>query len=214
MSHRLYHFTTAKFALEDIEKRRLKIAQFDDLNDPFELRCVELATREQEIAFDLWKAQTAEKFGILCFSQRWDRILLWSHHAERHRGICLGFDVSNLETKFGEVRYGADKIPYPAKLDVRFMWQMLRTKYHGWRYEEEWRIFVELRDAEWNQSAGRSLYFASFSDELVLREVILGAENKNTADHVRGVCDGYPEPVVVSRIRLSSEKFQLTKEII
>jgi Protein of unknown function (DUF2971) len=214
MSELLYHFTSAKFAFEDIEKRRLKVAQFSDLNDPFELRCVQLSTREQEIAFDLYKAKVAEKFGILSFSRRWDRILLWSHYADRHRGVCLGFEVSSLETKFGEVRYGADKIPYPAKLDVDFMWQALRTKYHGWRYEEEWRVFIELNNPEWNQSAGRSLYFANFSNELILREVILGAENKNTVDELREICEGYPEPFTVSRIRLCAEKFRLRRETI
>jgi len=34
---RVYHFLSATNALKDISKRRIKIAQFQDLNDPFEL---------------------------------------------------------------------------------------------------------------------------------------------------------------------------------
>jgi hypothetical protein len=37
---RVYHFLPANFALDDIEKRRIKISEIDQLNDPFELWCV------------------------------------------------------------------------------------------------------------------------------------------------------------------------------
>jgi hypothetical protein len=37
---RVYHFLPAKYALDDIEKQRLKISEIDQLNDPFELWCV------------------------------------------------------------------------------------------------------------------------------------------------------------------------------
>ena len=207
----LYHFTAAKFALEDIKNRTLKVAQFEDLNDPFELRCVELKTKEQEIAFDLYKADMAVRFGVLCFSQRWDRILQWSHYADRHRGICLGFDVSNLQSKFGEVKYGSQKLTFPPRLDQAFSWQMLRTKYSGWSYEEEWRVFVELGEAKQKECNGRTLYFADFADELVLREVILGAENRGSVDEIRDTLRGFNPPVRLSRIHLSPDKFRLER---
>ena len=34
---RVYKFLSAKFALENIEKRRLKTSEFTDMNDPYEL---------------------------------------------------------------------------------------------------------------------------------------------------------------------------------
>jgi hypothetical protein len=212
MSRRLYHFTSTRFAFDDITNRRLKIAQFHDLNDPFELRCVELLTNEQVLAFDLFRADMELRYGIVCFSRRWDTILQWSHYADRHRGVCLGFDVINSETKCGEVNYGAKKLRFPSKLDVNFMWKMLRTKYLGWRYEEEWRVFVELKDSEWNEFAGRLLYFVDFSGELVLRDVILDAENATPTEQVRDACREYSEPVRLSRVRLSPERFQLQRE--
>lgn len=212
MNRRLYHFTHASYALEDVFRRRLKIAEFEDLNDPFELRCVRLTTKEHVIAFDLLKADFGTRFGILCFSQRWDRILQWSNYADRHRGICLGFDVENIDTKFGDVKYGTDKLPFPDVLDQRFMWRMLRTKYSGWRYEEEWRVFVELKEPEWNEHTKRNLYFATFSDELILREVILGAENKSMLEDVKAALKEYPGRVKVSRIQLSEDTFRLQLE--
>src|SRR6267142_5073888 len=100
---RLYHFTTAKFALDDLRNRRLKIAQFDDLNDPFELKSVNLCDPVHAQAFDGtedsegYKAAMARRFGVLCFSEVKTDVLQWAHYAEYHRGICLGFDVSGSE---------------------------------------------------------------------------------------------------------------------
>ena len=46
-----YHFLPAEFALCAIEKRRLKVATFDDMNDP--LSCSELTseTRKGESSY-------------------------------------------------------------------------------------------------------------------------------------------------------------------
>lgn len=208
----LYHFTSTRFALEDIRKRRLKVAQFDDLNDPFELEKVELKTKDQEFAFKIFKADVARRFGVLCFSRRWDRILQWSHYAERHRGICLGFDVSGLRLKLDEVRYERNKLPFPANLDLRFSKKMLHTKFYGWEYEEEWRVFLTLETPEWNASANRNLYFANFGTELALREVLLGAENDSTVGDIQNALGADLNAVQVWRIRLSPEKFRLERE--
>jgi hypothetical protein len=82
---RLYHFTTAKYALDYIRNRHLKIAQFDDLNDPFELKSVNLCDRVlaqtfdgiQEKDFEGFKATIARRFGVLCFSEEKTDALQW-----------------------------------------------------------------------------------------------------------------------------------------
>lgn len=32
---------------------------------------------------------------MLCFSRNWRNPVQWSHYADRHRGLCLGFDVAD-----------------------------------------------------------------------------------------------------------------------
>src|SRR5271154_5959350 len=110
LPNRRYHFTSAEYALDNLRNRRLKIAQFDDLNDPFELKSVDLSGAGHAAEFDQFKAKMALKFGVLCFNEKWDDILHWSHYADRHRGACLGFDVSGSSDKFGRVEYKRDKI--------------------------------------------------------------------------------------------------------
>jgi hypothetical protein len=90
---RVYHILPAKYAIEDLERRRLKIARLDDLNDPFELMSCELPTPAHREAFQHYKASVARRYGALCFSRAWKNPVLWSHYGDKHKGICLGFDV-------------------------------------------------------------------------------------------------------------------------
>lgn len=37
---RVYHYLEAKWALDNIRRRQLKLSKIDDMNDPYEWRCV------------------------------------------------------------------------------------------------------------------------------------------------------------------------------
>lgn len=206
---RLYHFTTAKYALDDLRNRRLKIAQFNDLNDPFELRSVDLSGPGVEFAFGRFIEEMAPRFGLLCFSENWKDVLQWSHYADRHKGICLGFDVSGSADRFGNVRYEPRKGPFPEKRDESFMWDLLRTKFTAWHQEREWRVFIELKGS--TSIEGRDLYFKDFDGNLVLRDVLLGAANRNEVSEVREAIgrSADADEVRVARVRLSPSQFTL-----
>jgi len=214
---RLYHFTTAKFALDDLRNRRLKIARFDDLNDPFELKAVNLCDPVhagafdgiEELNFEGFNAEMSRRYGVLCFSENKSDVLQWAHYADRHKGICLGFDVSASQGKFGRVKYKTTRFPFPEKPDVDFLWKLLSTKSKVWAYEREWRVFLNLKDSVWNEGAGRMLYFADFGPELVLKDVILGAACKTSVSEVLQAMQGYAETVRIARMHLSCSRFEL-----
>jgi len=214
---RLYHFTTAEHALNDLKNRHLKIAQFHDLNDPFELKSVNLCDPVHAQAFDGievigfegFKATVAQRFGVLCFSEEKSDVLQWAHYADRHKGICLGFNVTGGQGKFGRVHYETDRFPFPEKPDLDFSWKLLSTKSKVWEYEREWRVFLELKEGVWNERAGRVLYFADFGPELVLQEVVLGAASETPISDVLQAMHGCGETISVSRMRLSCDKFEL-----
>jgi Protein of unknown function (DUF2971) len=213
---RLYHFTLAKYAFDDMRNRRLKIAQLDDLNDPFEFRSVNLCDPVHAQAFEGseelgivgFLPEMARLNGVLCFSENKVDLLQWAHYADRHKGICLGFDVRP-EGKFGAVRYVTERVPFPEQLDEYFVWQLLITKSADWICENEWRVFARTTDGISDKCTGRVLYFADFGSGLVLREVILGARNTNTADEVQDALKGYPEIVDVRRMHLCCGTFEL-----
>ncbi len=215
---RLYHFASAKNALYDIQNRKLKIAQLDDLNDPFELRSVNLCNRRHALAFDGndaveftgYLADMARRFGVLCFSEKKDDLLQWAHYADRHKGICLGFDIGS-DGKFGPVQYRDKRFPFPKKKerDVDFSWRLLSTKSVHWKYENEWRVFLSIGTPTVDKCTGRVLYFVDFGPDLILREVMLGARNMNTAKDIRQALSGYSETVEIRRMHLSCGNFDL-----
>lgn len=84
--------------------------------------------------------------GILSFSATRDPILMWSHYADSHKGICVQFDTSVSESS--DIIGGAvqvdyqDNIPtvdyyYLSKKDMAL--QVVATKSTEWKYEDEWR---------------------------------------------------------------------------
>lgn len=90
---RLYHLTSAEFAVSDIGLGHLKVARFSDLNDPFELMALNLRESRTRKVVREFKDAYDSKTGLLCFSSDWTSPVLWSHYAAKHSGICLGFDL-------------------------------------------------------------------------------------------------------------------------
>jgi len=90
---RVYNLTTAQYALSNIALRRLKVARYDQLNDPFELLAIDVASRDLRAGILAKKTQVHSQEGLICFSRSWKNPLLWSHYAEKHAGIGLGFEI-------------------------------------------------------------------------------------------------------------------------
>ncbi|WP_163332043.1 DUF2971 domain-containing protein, partial [Klebsiella aerogenes] len=76
----------------------------------------------------------------------------WSHYADRHRGVCLGFEVSAQAHK---VAYIAERLlarPSAMKSEgpeaEAHVTEILTTKFEHWSYEEEYRLFLQLRERD------------------------------------------------------------------
>lgn len=174
---RLYYYTSRHWGLKALWEKRLKISEYKDVNDPFELYPFS-RTKHHTPKFEERYMATlaASPFGRLCFSEDWRTTLMWSHYAEKHTGLCLGFDVPRDAAK--PVVYVDRLLDEPADRKVltkgvpgKELEDALLHKYAGWSYEREWRMRVRLGRA----SGG--LYFEPFSDQLHLREVIIGARS-------------------------------------
>ena len=210
---RVYHFTSAKYAVEDIQNQRLKIARINELNDPFELLAADLLDKRDRQAFVKFKNQMNEKFGIVCFSGSWESPLLWGHYADKHMGIALGFDVA--DEKLIEVNYTTmrPKVEFnqqtrkvingPQVLD-----DLIRTKFTEWQYENEYRMYAELDKAE--QKA--KLSFIKFSEDLILREVILGMNCVKPMQELRKLVSAKFSKVKVIKAGMALRKFKVIED--
>ena len=96
------------------------------------------------------------KTGILSMSNKFDDLLMWSHYANSHQGICIGFDYEklskymisyfhqhSLQIAFSRVFYKT-KYPYikPIPLDDKDVAKILTIKAKIWKHEGEWRYIL------------------------------------------------------------------------
>lgn len=108
----------------------------------------------------------SKAIGVSCFSTTSDNILMWSHYADKHGGVCIEYDFSLLDKleKFNAfllpVIYSNERPLLPVdKFDLengqatqesvmRIMPNLIRailTKSEFWGYENEWR-FIALAE--------------------------------------------------------------------
>lgn len=171
----VYHLLPANWALDDIKRRRLKVARFADLNDPFELLAVELPDTAARKHPDRWRELTLEKYGVLCFSKTWGNPVLWSHYADKHEGVCLGFDIP--DGLLQPVQYLDERIPLETLVGAAGTvptepGPLFHMKFKHWEYEDEMRRVVVL--AETLKDGAHFLPFSAYGD-LALKEVVAGA---------------------------------------
>ena len=176
---RVFQFMSAEHALDNLIKDRLKVSFLEDMNDPFELLGTALASRAHRSAFQAWKRHMNATCRVLCFSRSWTNPVIWSHYADKHRGVCIGFDVSDdnlLEVAYSGARLESQlhqHLQSDGKVTPEFSKKLLTTKYADWRYEDEVRMFV--RPDECKEQDG--LQFYSFSASLRPRSIVLGAHS-------------------------------------
>ena len=158
----VYHFINSHYGLEGIRNRRLKISRIMELNDPFEFLGVDLSDRDFRKALKMTKTDISKTKGILCFSESWRNPVLWGHYADKHKGLCLGFEVPT--SVLGKINYLDSRLPIPSELDEKFMKRILFTKFKHWEYEQEHRIYIELEEEI------DGIYYSEFSDQLKLKK--------------------------------------------
>lgn len=204
---RLYHFVKEEYGRANLQKRRLKLARIADLNDPFEFAPACPDAKARNVISD-FKRRAHESVGLLCFSSSRDNPVQWSHYADGHKGMCLGFDVP--DSHVAQVKYAPTRpIANMQKLFANEMSgheeirRWLNIKYEHWSYEQEWRAEFILNPAS-QQSDGN--YYEKFGPNLRLTEVMIGARSTLTRLDVNNLLGNIADGVEVSKARLSFRK--------
>jgi hypothetical protein len=148
----------------------------------------------------------AAKTGLFSLSAKRDDILMWSHYADNHRGICLEFAVRHTDPFLGQ---RVLPVSYSRALPVvRWFqdddWGMVKkvvlTKAIHWKYEAEWRIVDPFN------GAGVQVFPAD-----ILTGVILGARiASDTRDIVIDWAKRHSAPMNIFQAVLNERAYQLT----
>jgi hypothetical protein len=143
-----------------------------------------------------------EQIGVLCLSGVKDDILMWSHYADSHRGICLEFDgyfkffANTQEVKYPPTRPRIN----PFRQDQNEMMEIaLLAKAKHWKYEQEWRLIQYIK--------GSGVY--RFPPE-ALTGVIIGAQiSPDDKEKVFGWLKRRSHPVKVYRSLPCNKNFSI-----
>jgi hypothetical protein len=131
--------------------------------------------RTGELKFDdlLKNDKSQDIFNVFCLSKNFDNVLMWSHYADDHKGICIGFRISvrrksltikckpgflkqypeqfpegNDVLSFYHVKYD-DKRPEPYNLlkkNKDAISDFIYNKGKDWAYEDEYRTILTDND--------------------------------------------------------------------
>ena len=97
----------------------------------------------------------SEDFGLVCYSQVPDNILMWSHYGGCHQGFVIEFDLSHPFFQDGNnmapVEYSSERAFAEMREDELIMDDVLalcRRKSLQWEYEKECRQFFQLSECK------------------------------------------------------------------
>lgn len=102
------------------------------------------ANPQNLLAFkETYHANVTATIGLLCLSEIATDLLMWSHYADSHRGVCLVFDWQT--EFFGQAQAviyqkNRPRINPIFQSHKEMLNHALLTKSNHWQYEKEWRI--------------------------------------------------------------------------
>jgi len=160
---RVYKFLPLEFGLKSLWEKRLKITTIGELNDPFDLLPYKILDPLKRKQMRLKNQHLGKSYGMLCFSGAWSDPVIWAHYSDKHRGLCLGFEIEDDEDK--QVHYVDERqnLDDEDLISNNPIWP--DTKYSNWAYEEEFRWWLKLPapiKINW-----KDYYFKTFDDGCV-----------------------------------------------
>lgn len=198
----------------------LRISRFGEFNDPFEmvmgnyLSSVDEEEHDHIISLSKSLSDGAAYYdyasdaqcgvracvGVLCFASMEDNLLMWSHYAKNHEGLCIEFDknadffngkykdatkffdkpIKDYYRNIGELRKVEYKLERPVYLEPNELESDTESwfvKSIEWEYEQEQRLLLPLSLAQ--ETSGLDMLFYPVSPQMI-KSIILGCQMSNT----------------------------------
>lgn len=211
---KLYYLTSESCAKLILRERRVKISMISELNDPFELLGASIGGKRARKIVQYVQDRISEKFGLLCMSTTWQSPVMWAHYGDKHRGICLGFDLPDQAA--WQVRYTPTRLtnllssnPKLSEIDASAIGVLLTTKAAEWSYEKEWRLLWPFKNIKTIREADGKRFIPIDGDTLELFEVIVGYRCSWRLRDVAKAVGKVKKKVRIKKIRPSFKVFEM-----
>ena len=218
---KLYKFLSKNcYALQALKTQTLKVSNFKDLNDPFELLAPSLEKKSVRDYLIKVKNRFAENARLLCFSRDYSSNLLWAHYANKHTGVALEIDVPGKSIE--EVNYVSKRIELPIfeKLE-QFMQtknpaigkelsDLLKTKSKEWEYEKEYRVIFEKEHVIKDEKGNEFLDLEKFNFKI--NGIVIGALNDLNHEEIENALP-VGKSLRVVKARTAFRSFKIAKNL-
>jgi hypothetical protein len=214
-----YKFLDASFGLKSIKERRLKQSRVADLNDPYELMPYDVTNDIVRNTFLSTREDVDKSRGLLCFSADWRNPVIWAHYSDKHRGLCLGFEIPEMhghpKDDAGYVTYVPHLLLPPSISDFEkmtdsehdaFARAAIFTKFEHWAYEKELRVWSCLENED------NGLNFVPFGKNMRLTEVIIGQNCPLSKAEIVIALGSLASEVKISKARAAYDKFEMVED--
>lgn len=195
---KFYLEQTEKYYTNKTREEQITIAQ-DFANNPPLLDPSNVEIEEKKTIEEVKK-----RFGVFSLTTEKNNFLMWSHYANSHKGICIGF---NTDILFDTVDGGLCSIIYSNDFPIKDLYiediytehsRIIGTKGEFWEYENEYRL---------TKIDGKKVYKMPLSG---IEEIILGVwiSQEDKADILNIIDTNIPH-CKVYETQLSKTKFEL-----
>ncbi|HWZ23397.1 MAG TPA: tetratricopeptide repeat protein [Cytophagaceae bacterium] len=162
------------YTIESIINGYLYFSTLKDLNDPLDLPIFQM----QKNVLLRHALYDNKDFKIFCSSLNGNNSLMWSHYAESHKGICIGYKISSLPLDIGWniIDYKQPSVRSNEVVQEEGILNPgLFSKLHDWSYEEELRLIRFKKDGDKLFYSSRIKSFEkSQKMECIISEILLG----------------------------------------
>ena len=166
-------FQSKKNYLEKIKTLKNNSQLFPGFEDLFN-HVKTLQNRSIQNFLEEKRVHLFSKFGISCFSKNNTNLIMWSHYADCHKGLCLEFNshIAPFNKSF-EVIYDSNfpkidtKILFEDEHSLEIIRKFLTYKSKDWKHEQEIRILHQEKNTlfRYSRLALKSIYFGIETSE-------------------------------------------------
>lgn len=160
------------------------------------------------------KESILKKYKIFCLTNSYDNTLMWSHYADKHKGICVEYDFNTASEELVSMLF---PVNYSNKRPVIFGRQIFERndelikeiiksmliKSKEWSYENEWRILFpnSFLDENYNYNTPKikRIYFGVNVTEKKYNSLVKKIKK-------------YDNTIECIKLKLNYKKYELEKE--